>query len=147
MFATGSIDVFTDVTIAFALKKQAGVTILNVGCLYQHDPQKYQRLHAKGEDWVHWPLTTTPASFHKFKDADELRSFFSCALYDAQGKPRPAPRSFFGLYSNGCNASAGAAVMTVTTSLGAAAANGASGGAVVRAGGLLRIMPARNRQN
>ena len=30
----------------------------------------------KGADWVAWPLSRSPASFHKFKDAAELRSFF-----------------------------------------------------------------------
>lgn len=84
-----------DVTVAFALKKEAGVSVINVGCLYQHSPLKYERMHAKGEDWVHWPLSTTPASFHKFEDPTELRTFFGCALYDAQGRLRPAPRALF----------------------------------------------------
>jgi len=91
-----------DVAIAFALKKQAGVSVLNIGCLYQHGPLKYRKLHAKGEDWVRWPLSTTPAAFHKFKDADELRTFFSCALYDAQGRPRPAPRALFTPLNRSC---------------------------------------------
>ena len=81
--------------MAFALKKQAGVSVLNLGCLYQHAPRKYRQLHAKGVDWVTWPLSATPASFHKFKDADELRAFFGCALYDARGQPRPAPQALF----------------------------------------------------
>lgn len=95
------IDKFTyggeDVSVAFALKKQAGITVLNVGCFYQHSPLKYRRLHSKGIDWVHWPLSTTPASFHQIKDPDELRAFFRCALYDetSGGKPRPSPRSLF----------------------------------------------------
>jgi hypothetical protein len=84
-----------DVSVAFALKKQAGIAVVNCGCMYQHTPLKYRKLHAKGEDWVDWPLTTTPASFHKFKDADELRFFFECALYDAGGRPRASPRSLF----------------------------------------------------
>jgi len=93
------VDQFTyggeDVAVAFALKKQAGVAVLNCGCLYQHSPLKYQKLHAKGVDWVPWPLSTTPATFHKFKDAGELLAFFRCALYDQHGRPRPAPRSLF----------------------------------------------------
>ena len=95
----GRVDKFTyggeDVAVAFALKKQCGASVINTGCLYQHSPLKYAKLHAKGEEWVQWPLSTTPASFHKFKDAREMRTFFSCALYDARGKPRPAPRSLF----------------------------------------------------
>ena len=83
------------VAVAFALKKQAGVSVLNAGCLYQHSPLKYRKLHAKGEEWVRWPLSATPASFHKFKDAGELRAFFRCALYDPHGRPRPAPRALF----------------------------------------------------
>lgn len=82
-----------DVTVAFALKKKSGIAVLNVGCLYQHSPLKYQKLHAHGEEWVQWPLSTTPVSFHKFKDADELRTFYTCSLYDEQGRPRPAPRA------------------------------------------------------
>lgn len=93
------VDKFTyggeDVTVAFALKKAGGVSVVNAGCLYQHEPRKYTKLHAKGEAWVRWPLSTTPASFHKFKDAEEMRTFFKCALYDSDGKPRPAPRSLF----------------------------------------------------
>ena len=100
------VDKFTyggeDVAVAFALKKQAGVAVLNVGCLYQHSPLKYRKLHAKGEDWVKWPLTRTPASFHKFKDAEEQRAFFACALYDDHAKPRPAPRSLFAALNSTC---------------------------------------------
>ena len=84
-----------DVSVAYALKKAAGVSILNVGCLYQHPPLKYQRLRAKGERWVRWPLSSTPASFHQLKDPDELRAFYGCALYDAAGRVRPAPSSLF----------------------------------------------------
>ena len=84
-----------DVAVAFALKKGAGVAVLNAGCMYQHEPLKYRRLHAKGDNWVRWPLSTTPASFHKLKDAAELRAFFSCALYDSRSRPRPSPRSLF----------------------------------------------------
>lgn len=69
--------------------------MINCGCMYQHQPLKYAKLRRKGENWVPWPLSTTPASFHKFKNADELRAFFGCALYDAAGHPRPAPRSLF----------------------------------------------------
>ena len=84
-----------DVAVAFALKKQAGISVINVGCMYQHRPDTYAHLHAHGEQWVHWPLSTTPISFHKFKDDDHLRRAFACALYNARGLPRPAPRSLF----------------------------------------------------
>ena len=98
------VDKFTyggeDVAVAFALKKQCGAAVINAGCLYQHAPQKYAKLHAKGEEWVRWPLTTTPASFHKFKDSEELRAFFACALYDAHGRPRPSPRSLLSFAQN-----------------------------------------------
>lgn len=103
----GRVDKFTyggeDIAVAFALKKHAGVAVLNVGCYYQHSPLKYRKLHSKGEDWVHWPLSTTPAAFHKFKDADELRTFFGCALYDARGRPRPAPRALFASLNRTCD--------------------------------------------
>ena len=93
------IDKFTyggeDVTVAFALKKAGGVSVLNTGCLYQHKPRKYAKLHAKAVEWVKWPLSTTPASFHKFKDDVEMRAFFACALYARSGRPRPAPRALF----------------------------------------------------
>lgn len=83
-----------DITVAFALKKGAGISVINCGSFYQHEPSKYRRLHAKGENWVRWPLSRTPLSFHKFKDADALRTFFSCRLYDEAGRPRPgAPRT------------------------------------------------------
>ena len=44
---------------------------------------------------MRWPLSSTPASFHQLKDPDELRAFYGCALYDAAGRIRPAPRSLF----------------------------------------------------
>jgi hypothetical protein len=93
------VDKFTyggeDVAVAYALKKHAGAAVVNVGCLYQHGPRTYAKLHAKGERWVRWPLSSTPASFHKFKRGAELRAFFGCALYDARGQPRTAPRALF----------------------------------------------------
>ena len=89
-----------DVTVAFALKKQAGVSVINCGCMYQHQPETYRHLHAHGENWVRWPLSTTPVSFHKFKDAKALRRYFACALYDESGRPRPTPRSLFMLDPN-----------------------------------------------
>ena len=102
------IDKFTyggeDVTVAYALKKAGGVSVVNAGCLYQHEPQKYARLHAKAIDWVKWPLSTTPASFHKFKDDVEMRAFFGCALYGRDGRPRPSPRSL--LFDASANGSA-----------------------------------------
>ena len=82
-----------DVTVAFALKKAAGVAVINCGSFYQHEPLKYERLHAKGEEWVRWPLSATPLTFHKFKSADALRAFFRCSLYDASGQPRAYPRA------------------------------------------------------
>ena len=84
-----------DVTVAFALKKAAGVSVINCGSFYQHEPLKYERLHAKGEEWVRWPLSSTPLTFHKFKSADAMRAFFRCSLYDARGQPRAFPRALF----------------------------------------------------
>ena len=111
-----------DVAVAFALKKQSGVAVVNVGCMYQHEPLKYRRLHAKGDDWVRWPLTTTPVSFHKFKDAAELRAFFACALYDLRsGKPRPAPRALFALDASVANASRSGRAASMAASCGAPA--------------------------
>lgn len=84
-----------DVTVAFALKKAAGVAVINCGSFYQHDPLKYLKMHAKREDWVRWPLSSTPVTFHKFKDARALRLFFACSLYSPQGQARPFPRALF----------------------------------------------------
>ena len=81
--------------VAFALKKAAGVAVLNCGSFYQHHPLKYERLHAKREDWVRWPLSPTPLTFHKFKDAAALRAFFGCSLYAADGQPRDFPAALF----------------------------------------------------
>jgi hypothetical protein len=82
-----------DVTVAFALKQLTGASVLNCGSFYQHNPEKYARMRAKGELWVQWPLSRSPVSFHKFKQPDQLRTFFSCALYDSKRRPRPFPRS------------------------------------------------------
>lgn len=99
------VDKFTyggeDVAVAFALKKQTGAAVLNVGCLYQHAPLKYRKLHSLGEDWVRWPLSSTPASFHQIKDADQMRAFFACALYDEHGQPRASPRELFTALQHG----------------------------------------------
>ena len=84
-----------DVTVALALKKAAGVAVINCGSFYQHDPLKYLKMHAKREDWVRWPLSSTPVTFHKFKDARALRLFFACSLYSPQGQARPFPRALF----------------------------------------------------
>eukprot|EP00966_Prymnesium_polylepis_P162722 3760812-Prymnesium_polylepis.1 len=104
-----------DVAVAFALKKHAGISVVNAGCMYQHRPDTYAHLHAHGEAWMRWPLSTTPVSFHKYKDADHLRRAFACSLYDARGQPRPAPRSLFvaaalpnGTADGGCGTWAGA---------------------------------------
>jgi len=84
-----------DVTVAYALKKQIGVSVINVGCMYQHRPDTYSHLHDHGEDWVHWPLSSTPISFHKYKDASTLRRTFSCSLYTALGQLRIMPDALF----------------------------------------------------
>jgi hypothetical protein len=67
--------------------------VLSCGSFYQHNPAKYARMRGKGERWVRWPLSRSPVSFHKFKRPAELRAFFSCALYDSRGRPRPFPLS------------------------------------------------------
>ena len=82
-------------TVAFALKKAAGVSVLNCGSFYQHHPLKYEKMHRKREDWVRWPLSSTPVTFHKFKDARALRLFFACSLYTAHGLARAFPRALF----------------------------------------------------
>jgi hypothetical protein len=99
------VDKFTyggeDVALAFALKKQTGTAVLNVGCMYQHAPLKYRKLHGLGENWVRWPLSSTPVSFHQIKDPDQMRAFFACALYDEHLQPRVYPRDLFAGYLNG----------------------------------------------
>ena len=77
-----------DVTLAFALKKSVGATVVNCGSFYQHRPDTYRHLQRHGERWVRWPLSRSPVSFHKFKEPATLRRFFSCALYAADGHPR-----------------------------------------------------------
>lgn len=89
-------------TVAFALKKAAGVSVLNCGSFYQHHPLKYEKMHRKREDWVRWPLSPTPLTFHKLKDARALRLLFACSLYDPRGSPRALPRA---LFSHAYNAS------------------------------------------
>jgi len=46
-----------DVTLALALKRQAGISVINCGAFYQHEPLKYLRMRAKGQTWVPWPLS------------------------------------------------------------------------------------------
>ena len=84
-----------NVTLAFALKKSVGATVVNCGSLYQHRPDTYRHLQRHGERWVRWPLSRSPVSFHKFKEPAALRRFFSCALYAADGHPRRFPRALF----------------------------------------------------
>ena len=84
-----------DVTLAFALKKSVGATVVNCGSFYQHRPDTYRHLQRHGERWVRWPLSRSPVSFHKFKEPAALRRFFSCALYAADGHPRRFPRALF----------------------------------------------------
>ena len=69
--------------------------MINCGSFYQHDPLKYLKMHAKREDWVRWPLSSTPVTFHKFKDARALRLFFACSLYTPHGLARAFPRALF----------------------------------------------------
>ena len=45
-----------DVTLAFALKKSVGATVVNCGSFYQHRPDTYRHLQRHGERWVRWPL-------------------------------------------------------------------------------------------
>ena len=105
------VDKFTyggeDVAVAFALKKQTSAAVLNVGCMYQHAPLKYRRLHSLGENWVRWPLSSTPASFHQIKDPDQMRAFFACALYDERHHPRVYPRDLFAVLERGNGTSVG----------------------------------------
>ena len=89
-------------TVAFALKKEAGVSVINCGSFYQHEPLKYRRMRSKGEAWARWPLSRTPISFHKLKDARALRLLFACSLYNPRGSPRALPRE---LFSHAYNAS------------------------------------------
>ena len=82
---------------------------------------QYRRLHAKGDDWVRWPLTTTPVSFHRSRTPPSCAPF-ACALYDLRsGKPRPAPRALFALDASVANASRSGRAASMAASCGAPA--------------------------
>ena len=44
---------------------------------------------------MRWPLSPTPVTYHKIKDARALRRFFACSLYTPQGQARSFPRALF----------------------------------------------------
>ena len=80
-----------DVTLAFALKKSVGATVVNHGSFYQHRPDTYRHLQRHGERWVRWPLSRSPVSFHKFKEPAALRRFFFVRALRGGRPPAPLP--------------------------------------------------------
>lgn len=77
-----------DVTVAFALKKAQGVSVINCGAFHQHRPEQYI-FYAM--DSVSWPSSSTPISFHHFRSALSLKKFFWCTMYWPKSK---TPRCF-----------------------------------------------------
>lgn len=77
-----------DVSVALALSREVGATVVSCGSLYQMRPDMYAFQPAHQTDGVRWPLSPTPVSFHTFKHAEWVRNFFGCALYATDGSPR-----------------------------------------------------------
>ena len=77
-----------DVSVAYALRREAGATLVNCGSFYQMRPDMYAFLPTHQTDGVRWPLSATPISFHVFKHSSWVHEFHSCALYTPAGAPR-----------------------------------------------------------
>ena len=94
--------------------------VLNCGSFYQMRPDMYVSQLPHQTDYIRWPLSPTPVSFHTFKHPGWLSQFHRCALYRPDGAPRCFLPDVAALLGGGCAAADGAPL-----SAGACAAAGA----------------------
>ena len=94
--------------------------VLNCGSFYQMRPDMYVSQLPHQTDYIRWPLSPTPVSFHTFKHPGWLSQFHRCALYRPDGAPRCFLPDVAALLGGGCAAADGA-----PPSAGACAAAGA----------------------
>jgi hypothetical protein len=82
--------------------------VLNCGSFYQMRPDMYVSQLPHQTDYIRWPLSPTPVSFHTFKHAGWLSQFHRCALYRPDGAPRCFLTDVAALLGGGCAAADGA---------------------------------------
>ena len=92
-----TVDAYTyggeDAAVAYALSQAAegGAALINCGAFHQMRPDMYASLPPRQVDYIRWPLTSTPVSFHTFKHPSWLRRFHDCVLYE---RDDATPRCF-----------------------------------------------------